>query len=222
MSPLGSVWPCSAKLPAPRPCRRILPHDSDTLMGMETPAGSTDSAGATPEAASGSAGTASSGPAWRFVLEPKWLGWHAFAVVAFCGMLWLGDWQYHRAMGGNGLSWAYTFEWPLFAVFGAVFWARTIRDEYRIRTGKIPDPKLIRELEAAAAEARALAILDPNSPKAITPGPAITDIGLGITQADDWNKPWEIEPADDPELDAYNAYLAQLAINDMNKRRPPT
>jgi hypothetical protein len=33
---------------------------------------------------------------------------------------------------------------------------------------------------------------------------------------------WEIEPADDPELDAYNAYLAHLAINDINKRRPPT
>jgi hypothetical protein len=137
-------------------------------------------------------------------------------------MLWLGDWQFHRATGGNGLSWAYTFEWPLFAVFGAVFWARTIRDEYRIRTGKIPDPKLIRELEAAAAEARALAILDPTSPKAITAGPAITDIGLGITQADDWNKPWEIEPEDDPELDAYNAYLARLAVEDINKRRPPT
>jgi hypothetical protein len=158
----------------------------------------------------GAGSAARSRPAWLFVFYPRWLAWHAFAVVAFWGMLWLGDWQYHRALGGNGLSWAYTFEWPLFAVFGAVFWARTIRDEYRIRTGKVPDPKKIRELEAAAAEARALAILDPARPKAITSGPAITDIGLGITQADDWNKPWETEPEDDPELDAYNAYLARL------------
>ena len=45
-------------------------------------------------------------------------------VVSFSGMLWLGDWQLHRALGGNGLSWAYTFEWPLFAGFAVVFWPR--------------------------------------------------------------------------------------------------
>ncbi len=50
-------------------------------------------------------------------------------------MCWLGDWQLRRAIAGNSLSWAYTFEWPLFAVMGAVFWARTIRDELRIRAG---------------------------------------------------------------------------------------
>jgi hypothetical protein len=63
------------------------------------------------------------------VLRPRWLAWHAFAVCAAAGMLWLGDWQLHRAMAGNELSWAYTFEWPLFAVLGAVFWAKTIREE---------------------------------------------------------------------------------------------
>jgi hypothetical protein len=68
-------------------------------------------------------------PQWRAVLRPKWLCWHAFAVVAFLGMLWLGDWQWHCALSGNTLSWAYTFEWPLFAIFGVVFWVRTVRDE---------------------------------------------------------------------------------------------
>ncbi len=68
-------------------------------------------------------------PRWRAVLRPKWLCWHAFAVVAFLGMLWLGDWQWHCALSGNTLSWAYTFEWPLFAIFGVVFWVRTVRDE---------------------------------------------------------------------------------------------
>jgi hypothetical protein len=68
-------------------------------------------------------------PQWRAVLRPKWLCWHAFAVVAFFGMLWLGDWQWHCALSGNTLSWAYTFEWPLFAIFGVVFWVRTVRDE---------------------------------------------------------------------------------------------
>jgi hypothetical protein len=46
-------------------------------------------------------------------------------------MLWLGDWQLHRAESGNQLSWAYTFEWPLFAIFGVYFWAKTLRDEFR-------------------------------------------------------------------------------------------
>jgi len=59
------------------------------------------------------------------------LCWHAFALLATAGMVWLGDWQLHRALSGNELSWAYTFEWPLFAVFGLYFWARSLRDEMR-------------------------------------------------------------------------------------------
>jgi hypothetical protein len=74
-------------------------------------------------------------PGWLFLLRPKWLCWHLFAVVAVLGMLWLGDWQLHRAESGNELSWAYTVEWPLFAAFGVYFWARTIRDELRTAGG---------------------------------------------------------------------------------------
>ena len=83
-------------------------------------------------------------PRWRFLISPRWLAWHAFAVVAFWGMCWLGDWQLHRALAGNSLSWAYTFEWPIFAVMGAFFWAKTIRDELRLRrdavTGGVSAP----------------------------------------------------------------------------------
>jgi hypothetical protein len=68
---------------------------------------------------------------WWSLLRPAWLAWHAFAVLAAAGMLWLGDWQLHRAEAGNDLSWAYTFEWPLFAVLGAVFWCKTVRAELR-------------------------------------------------------------------------------------------
>jgi hypothetical protein len=127
---------------------------------------------------------------WRFVLAPRWLAWHAFAVVATIGMLWLGDWQFHRAEGGNALSWAYTFEWPVFAVFGLVFWIKTLIDESK--------PKVDDGLAAPAGVNGAAA--------AEVPGmlnlPAVAGQPGADADAD------EDDP--DPELDEYNAYLARL------------
>jgi hypothetical protein len=70
-------------------------------------------------------------PHWAILLRPRWLAWHGFAVLAAAGMLYLGYWQLHRAESGNELSWAYTFEWPLFAIFGVYFWVKSLRDELR-------------------------------------------------------------------------------------------
>jgi hypothetical protein len=125
-----------------------------------------------------------SGPVWRFLVTPRWLGWHVLMVVSFWGMGWLGDWQFHRALAGNSLSWAYTFEWPLFAGFAVVFWAKTIRDEFRIRRGEMPDPR-------AAAE---------DLPAGV--GSAVQAAGAVQTA--------EAAPDEDSELSAYNAYLARL------------
>jgi hypothetical protein len=150
---------------------------------METP-GSTpaDPAHAdTPPATEDRAAPA--GPVWRFLFEPRWLGWHVLVVVAFWGMLWLGDWQFHRAISGNALSWAYTFEWPLFAGFAVVFWARTIRDEFRLRRGVPVDGSVAGQ--------------EPVGP--------VLPAGLGT-------RPIEApeDDADDAELASYNAYLAKL------------
>ena len=38
-------------------------------------------------------------------------------------------WQLHRALGGNALSWAYTFEWPIFAVLGVIAWWQLVHDD---------------------------------------------------------------------------------------------
>jgi hypothetical protein len=65
------------------------------------------------------------------LLRPRWLAWHSFVWIAAVGMLFLGDWQLHRAESGNELSWAYTFEWPLFSVFTVYFWVKSLRDELR-------------------------------------------------------------------------------------------
>jgi hypothetical protein len=120
-------------------------------------------------------------PVWRFLITPRWLFWHVFMVVSFWGMLWLGDWQFHRALAGNGLSWAYTFEWPLFAGFAVVFWARTIRDEFRIRRGI-----------------------------GVGPEPAEPDLPIGIAARPPSEAGLDYGDDDDPELQAYNAYLARL------------
>jgi hypothetical protein len=123
---------------------------------------------------------------WRFVIAPKWLAWHAFTIVAVLAMLWLGDWQFRRAEGGNALSWAYTFEWPVFAAFGIVFWIKTLIDEAKPKQTYAPDG-------AEGAEAG----------QAGLPALAGRRAG-GVPDQDD-------EAEKDPELDEYNAYLARLS-----------
>jgi hypothetical protein len=125
---------------------------------------------------------AQSSPQWRFLFRPKWLGWHLFAAVVVVGMLWLGDWQFHRAESGNALSWAYTFEWPVFALFGIVFWAKTIFDELR--------PSGSGDREADEVE--------------LPPGAGISPVGRSRPGT------MAVRAQDDPELAAYNAYLARL------------
>jgi hypothetical protein len=151
------------------------------------------------------AAQAPSRPVWRFLFEPRWLGWHLLVFVGFWGMLWLGDWQYHRALGGNGLSWAYTFEWPLFAGFAVVFWARTIRDEFAFRRGGITEAQLAER----AAIARTIASLPEG---AMLPAGKLPE-GVSILQIENplYND------ADDPELASYNAYLAKLNAKERRK-----
>lgn len=124
-------------------------------------------------------------PRWRFLIQPKWLGWHALMVAAVLGMLALGDWQLRRAEAGNALSWAYTFEWPVFAGFAIVFWAKTIRDEFR---PPVSDRTAADDLELPGGQP---AVITADSAAGGAPGVAADD-------------------EDDEELAAYNAYLARL------------
>jgi integral membrane protein len=65
----------------------------------------------------------------RRFFTPGWLGLHALAGALFSAFLWFGWWQFHRAVEGNGRSWGYTFEWPIFAVFVVVMWIKMMYDE---------------------------------------------------------------------------------------------
>jgi hypothetical protein len=58
---------------------------------------------------------------------PAWIVRHAFAATLVIGFLVLGWWQFRRASDGNTLSWAYTFEWPVFAGFVIFIWCREVR-----------------------------------------------------------------------------------------------
>jgi hypothetical protein len=126
----------------------------------------------------------SQAPQWRFLISPRWIAWHLIMVASVAGMLALGNWQLRRAEAGNGLSWAYTFEWPIFAIFAVVFWAKTISDEFRppatAESGQADLPLPAGAMPAGAA------------PSAGGPpgGPAAA--------------------GEDTELAAYNAYLARL------------
>ena len=134
-------------------------------------------------------------PRWRILLTPRWLSWHLFAVAAVFGMAWLGDWQFRRAMAGNTLSWAYTFEWPIFAIFGIVFWVKTIRDE----------------LHPAADGARTSEVVlpagaKPGSGQGTEPRAAAESDRLPTSEAEN-----PADGQDDKELAEYNAYLAKLS-----------
>ncbi|HEY8478997.1 MAG TPA: hypothetical protein VIL71_04110 [Spirillospora sp.] len=78
----------------------------------------------------------------RRFLTPGWLALHTLAIVLCTAFLGFGWWQFDRAQEGNDRSWAYTFEWPIFAVFVVVMWVKMIRDE---RKGTEPAPEVIEE-----------------------------------------------------------------------------
>ena len=102
-------------------------------------------------------------------------------------------WQLRRALGGNGLSWAYVFEWPFFASYAVYMWWRFVHETPADAPAANGVPG-----DAAAATP------DAGDPAAETPtaGPAA-------------------DPDDEKvaaELAAYNAYLAELAARDEPRR----
>jgi DNA-binding transcriptional regulator of glucitol operon len=116
--------------------------------------------------------------------SPAWIARHLIAITLVLGFLALGWWQYSRATDGNALSWGYTFEWPVFAGFVVFIWVREIQHERR-------GPQ---EPAETPAEPERL------------PGAPVT-VGRPVRVATRTATPED----DDPELAAYNDYLAWLA-----------
>ena len=106
-------------------------------------------------------------------------------------------WQVGVALSGDSLGWIYSVMWPAFAVFGTVFWWYFIHDD--------PDTvgrRGLRRLQRAAA----------------TDGGGLpASVGEGAAPDDDGDVPSARAEDEDPELAAYNAYLAALAQEDRPK-----
>ena len=115
---------------------------------------------------------------------PAWIARHVAALVLTGGFLGLGWWQYTRAADGNALSWGYAFQWPVFAAFVVFLWVRELQHERRAGRPAAPEP----------AEA------DPDAPVRIRRPVRVPSRPV----ADD---------AGDPEVDAYNDYLAWMAAH---------
>jgi hypothetical protein len=54
---------------------------------------------------------------------------HVTLLVLLPTFAWLTRWQLDRALGGNTLSWAYTFLWPFFGFYAIYMWWQLIHDQ---------------------------------------------------------------------------------------------
>jgi len=55
---------------------------------------------------------------------------HVVTLLLVSSFILAAWWQYECAVGGNGLSWAYVFEWPAFAMYAIYMWWRLINDKH--------------------------------------------------------------------------------------------
>jgi DNA-binding transcriptional regulator of glucitol operon len=65
----------------------------------------------------------------RVWLSPRALKLHAVILVVVPACMALCVWQISRALDGNSLSWAYVFEWPLFAGYAIYMWWRFVHEK---------------------------------------------------------------------------------------------
>lgn len=81
------------------------------------------------------------------LVRKRWLSPRAFLLHFEFGLLVVaclaaGWWQATRALGGNGLSWFYSVEWPAFAVVAVIGWWHLIHEDpeaYRARKERPPE-----------------------------------------------------------------------------------
>jgi len=124
--------------------------------------------------------------------------WTRRAVVVHVALLmWIPGcavacwWQVNVGLSGESLGWVYSVMWPGFAVFGTIFWWHFVHDDPE-SLGRRGLRRLQREEATGDLAPRPV---DRSAPRDFDEGE------LALARAE----------AEDPELAAYNAYLAALA-----------
>jgi hypothetical protein len=146
----------------------------------------------------------------RRYFTPRQIGMHVTLLVLLPVFAWLTWWQLGRALGGNTLSWAYTFEWPLFAGYAVYVWWQLIND----RTSGVPRRGAVAGADGAEGE-------DPRSgAERLEPGWALTggrrqNVAIAASGAVEEGRTrgerFEPQTAEEAAaLAAYNRYLAEL------------
>jgi hypothetical protein len=163
------------------------------------------------------------------------LGFHLLFVIVAGGCGVAANWQVHRALQGNTLSYLYAIEWPAIAVVVGIGWWQLVHDtpediarrsEYHRRMRAASAEVVARTLPRSA---RALTVdseelgrrsLDAPMTRAVTTGVdgsvkdlVVTDkdqVAPAILAADDMEGPSD-------EMTEYNRYLATLAVKGRAK-----
>jgi DNA-binding transcriptional regulator of glucitol operon len=121
------------------------------------------------------------------LLSPRWVAVHLAALVLVAAFLSLGWWQVNRAAAGNLLSFGYALEWPLFAGFVVWIWIVEMRKALRAAATPEQEGHLVRSGEPDVGSDQ--------------PAPPRRARARNAAAYDD---------SDDPQLAAYNHYLAWL------------
>lgn len=135
---------------------------------------------------------------YRSLLTPRWLLLHALFVVATVATGFLAVWQWDRAheAGGSFQNLGYALQWPLFGVFTIFLWLRLMGMEvHRDRDEAEPDAAVQEEAAGPKAAEEAPPAVRRKRPLVPPPAPPV-------------------DAGDDPELAAYNQYLAELNESD--------
>lgn len=125
-------------------------------------------------------------------------------LPAFGVLTW---WQLNRAESGNTLSWAYTFEWPLFAGYACYMWWHLIHDTPESRQLRTESGEIVAGGESGAVEAPVgWALGKPRHAEPVVTEPFADAAEAGVD-----------DDTEDEALAAYNRYLAELNVSGGQK-----
>lgn len=149
---------------------------------------------------------------------------HVTLLILLPTFAFLTKWQLDRALGGNTLSWAYTFEWPLFALYAMYVWWQLIHDQPTpgLRGGSTASRTPL-SVDASAAEVGSAE--DHDQPGWALSGGRKKNVAVAASSVIDAEAGGRGEryapqtPEEAAALARYNRYLAELNAADADSSR---